>query len=40
MPPLAGGILFWGLIFSIQMDRSQALPPEFGRKIQSGEGVK
>jgi hypothetical protein len=32
--PLAGGISFWGLIFSIQMDRSQASLPEFWRKIQ------
>jgi hypothetical protein len=34
MPPLSGGISFWGLIFSIQMDRSHRLLPELGRKIQ------
>jgi hypothetical protein len=32
--PIAGGASFWGLIFLIQMDRSQTLRLDFGKKIQ------
>jgi hypothetical protein len=38
--PAAGGLSYWGLIFSDQMDRSQPLLSAFGKKIQSGEDVK
>jgi hypothetical protein len=32
--PIAGGFSFWGLIFLVQMDRSQILHLDFGKKIQ------
>jgi hypothetical protein len=31
--PAAGGLYFWGLIFSGQMDRNQRLMSALGKKI-------